>query len=448
MKHFKNNFHIYTKIGPKKKNKKLIDYKMENLTYKSICELTNLFGFLKKRTDHEFIFFSKSIFSNCSIISNPSTYQTMFMIKTFEKILNIKSNFGYFEILIKKYFQTFKLVIIDPGTGVGCISAQSLGEPGTQMTLQTFHSAGTGSQNITSGIPRINEILSNSKNTKFPLISYDINFFEFNKKKSRLKFFLKKIKIGFLINSIEIFLHRGFVSVKIHFIKKIYEYLDQSKIYYFIIKKFHDNTKIIKKSTVFICKKKKNVVLQFHKNDFKIDDFNLNFINLYNFFRIHFGDIVLTGFYESSKINCNFLFNNLEIKISDNRFDILLNIPGIIFRKLYCNNINSIYNFLGIEASRELIVLEITNTFKSHGIFSDNRHVYLLADYMTFNGFIIGINREGLTCNKESVFLLASFEKTMENLFNASLNHTKSKYIGVSDAIIFGNSIPIGTGLI
>ncbi|AAK39685.1 hypothetical protein (nucleomorph) [Guillardia theta] len=107
MKHFKNNFHIYTKIGPKKKNKKLIDYKMENLTYKSICELTNLFGFLKKRTDHEFIFFSKSIFSNCSIISNPSTYQTMFMIKTFEKILNIKFTASKNLIFLIRYNKNF-----------------------------------------------------------------------------------------------------------------------------------------------------------------------------------------------------------------------------------------------------------------------------------------------------------------------------------------------------
>lgn len=108
MKHFKNNFHIYTKIGPKKiKNKKLNDYKMENLIYKSICELTNIFNFLKKRTDHEFIFFSKSIFFNCSIFSNSFIYQTKFIIKRFEKILNIKFTDSKNLIFLIRYNKNF-----------------------------------------------------------------------------------------------------------------------------------------------------------------------------------------------------------------------------------------------------------------------------------------------------------------------------------------------------
>ena len=62
--------------------------------------------------------------------------------------------------------QILNKITIEPGTSVGAIAAQSIGEPCTQMTLQTFHTAGTGFIQITSGIPRINEILNVSRTTR------------------------------------------------------------------------------------------------------------------------------------------------------------------------------------------------------------------------------------------------------------------------------------------
>lgn len=50
--------------------------------------------------------------------------------------------------------QKYTRSIIEPGTAVGALAAQSIGEPGTQMTLKTFHFAGVASMNITQGVPR------------------------------------------------------------------------------------------------------------------------------------------------------------------------------------------------------------------------------------------------------------------------------------------------------
>lgn len=60
---------------------------------------------------------------------------------------------------------------IEPGTAVGALAAQSIGEPGTQMTLKTFHFAGVASMNITQGVPRIKEIINASPKISTPIIT-------------------------------------------------------------------------------------------------------------------------------------------------------------------------------------------------------------------------------------------------------------------------------------
>ena len=54
---------------------------------------------------------------------------------------------------------------------MGAIAAQSIGEPGTQMTLKTFHFAGVAAMNITQGVPRIKEIINASQNISTPIIT-------------------------------------------------------------------------------------------------------------------------------------------------------------------------------------------------------------------------------------------------------------------------------------
>ena len=74
------------------------------------------------------------------------------------------------ETFVKKVSEKLKRAVIEPGTAVGAICAQSVGEPGTQMTLKTFHFAGVASMNITQGVPRIKEIINASPKTATPII--------------------------------------------------------------------------------------------------------------------------------------------------------------------------------------------------------------------------------------------------------------------------------------
>lgn len=102
---------------------------------------------------------------------------------------------------------------------------------------------------------------------------------------------------------------------------------------------------------------------------------------------------------------------------------------------------------LGIEAARATIMKEIHTTMDGHGLTIDPRHVALLADIMTYRGETLGITRFGVSKMKQSVLMLASFEKTADHLFEAAIRGTTDAINGVSDAIIMGVPIPIGTGL-
>jgi DNA-directed RNA polymerase III subunit RPC1 len=115
---------------------------------------------------------------------------------------------------------------------------------------------------------------------------------------------------------------------------------------------------------------------------------------------------------------------------------------------------------LGIEAARSTIMSEIQSVMKSHGMTIDTRHVMLLADVMSFRvnniqyqpkhifqGEILGIQRFGISKMKDSVLMLASFEKTTDHLFDAAVHAREEHIEGVSECIIMGIPVPLGTGL-
>ena len=118
--------------------------------------------------------------------------------------------------------------------------------------------------------------------------------------------------------------------------------------------------------------------------------------------------------------------------------------PGVNGLKTKTNSVLEMRDVLGIEAARKTIIDEISLVMKGMDI--DPRHMQLLADVMTYKGEILGITRFGLSKMRDSVLQLASFEKTPDHLFEAAW-HMKSDLIeGVSECIIMGQTMNIGTG--
>ena len=120
--------------------------------------------------------------------------------------------------------------------------------------------------------------------------------------------------------------------------------------------------------------------------------------------------------------------------------------PGVDFSETISNHIIEMEEVLGIEAARQTIIDQIKYTMEQHGMHIDIRHIQLLADVMTFKGKVLGINRHGIHKMKNSSLMLASFEKTTDHLYDAAVHCKKDDITGVSECIITGNLVSLGTG--
>jgi DNA-directed RNA polymerase III subunit RPC1 len=117
---------------------------------------------------------------------------------------------------------------------------------------------------------------------------------------------------------------------------------------------------------------------------------------------------------------------------------------GVIGAQTTTNSVMECRDVLGIEAARSTIATEIGAVMGDMNI--DPRHMQLLADVMTYKGEVLGITRFGLSKMRDSVLQLASFEKTPDHLFEAAAGMKADKIEGVSECIIMGQTMSVGTG--
>ncbi len=118
-----------------------------------------------QKSSHEFLLHLLN-FVETVIISRPTSTTPFSLTLDSPNSISKKQLFAFLKVCQEKY----QRATIEPGTAVGAIGAQSIGEPGTQMTLKTFHFAGVASMNITLGVPRIKEIINASKKISTPII--------------------------------------------------------------------------------------------------------------------------------------------------------------------------------------------------------------------------------------------------------------------------------------
>jgi len=128
-------------------------------------------------------------------------------------------------------------------------------------------------------------------------------------------------------------------------------------------------------------------------------------------------------------------------------FGEVLDIEGVDASRTTCNNIHEIHRNLGIEAAREAIIEETMNTLEEQGLDDVNvRHLMLVADIMTNRGEIESIGRHGISGNKESVLARAAFEVTVNHLLDAAIHGEIDDLNGVTENVIVGKPIKLGTG--
>ncbi|XP_060879437.1 DNA-directed RNA polymerase III subunit RPC1 [Metopolophium dirhodum] len=349
--------------------------------------------------------------------------------------------------LIKFYvtcLTKYMAAVIEPGTPVGAIAAQSIGEPGTQMTLKTFHFAGVASMNITQGVPRIKEIINSSKNISTPIITA---YLENDKDKEFARIVKARIEqttltevcsfIDVVLDSAECYLliHIDMNRIKLLQLEVTIETIRDSILSTPRIGIKANQVNIDNESCVSISLPSKGT-----------QSLN-NWINIYS---QNLQKVVIKGISAVSRAVIHEEDDNGEIRYKllvegDNLREVMAT-PGVIGKRCTSNNTFQVWNALGIEASRATIISEIDSVMGNHGISIDPRHPMLIADLMTSRGELLGITRFGLSKMKESVLNLASFEKTSDHLFDAAYYGQTDTINGVSESIIMGIPINLGTG--
>ncbi|KYO27634.1 DNA-directed RNA polymerase III subunit RPC1 [Alligator mississippiensis] len=333
---------------------------------------------------------------------------------------------------------------MEPGSAVGALCAQSIGEPGTQMTLKTFHFAGVASMNITLGVPRIKEIINASKAISTPIITAQLDIDDDSDFARLVKGRIEKTLLGEISEYIEeVFLPDDcFILVKLS--------LERIRLL-----RLEVNAETVRYS-IYISK------LRVKPGDVAVhgeavvcvtprENSKSSMYYVLQSLKEELPKIVVQGIPEVSRavihIDEQSGKQKYKLLVEGDNLRAVMATHGVKGTKTTSNNTYEVEKTLGIEAARTTIINEIQYTMVNHGMSIDRRHVMLLSDLMTYKGEVLGITRFGLAKMKESVLMLASFEKTADHLFDAAYFGQKDSVCGVSECIIMGIPMNIGTGL-
>nr|XP_018912364.1 PREDICTED: DNA-directed RNA polymerase III subunit RPC1 [Bemisia tabaci] len=332
---------------------------------------------------------------------------------------------------------------IEPGTAVGALAAQSIGEPGTQMTLKTFHFAGVASMNITQGVPRIKEIINASKVISTPIITAYLEEDEDESFARAVKARIEKTTLGDVTEYMEeVYLaHDCYLVIKIDTLRLKLLQLEVD----------------IESICVSIATAKLNLKHHQIKPDSDAvihiypDSLRMSLDMTLKVLKDQLPNVVISGLpgVNRAVIHEDNSAGKTKYKLlveGDNLKDVMAT-RGVNGKKCTSNNTYQVYATLGIEAARSTVMTEIESVMENHGMSIDHRHSMLVADLMTSHGETLGITRHGLAKIKESVLNLASFEKTADHLFDAAYYGQTDVISGVSESIIMGIPVSIGTGI-
>lgn len=346
------------------------------------------------------------------------------------------------QVFLDTCISRYQLKRIEAGTAIGAIGAHSIGEPGTQMTLKTFHFAGVASMNVTLGVPRIKEIINGAKRISTPIITAALECNNNVKTARMVKGRIERTTLGQVAKSIKIVLTSRLaliaVSLDMEGIQASQLSMDSNIVRESILR----NRRIkLKQQHIKVLDAGK---LEVHpQGDRSTIHFELHALkNL-------LPTVVVKGIEtveravinKDNKVKYNLLVEGTGLQT-------VMGTEGVIGRETTSNHIIEVQQTLGIEAARKCIINEIQYTMASHGMSIDIRHMMLLADLMTFRGEVLGITRFGIQKMDKSVLMLASFEKTADHLFNASVSGRDDKIEGVSECIIMGIPMQLGTGIL
>jgi DNA-directed RNA polymerase subunit A" len=347
-----------------------------------------------------------------------------------EKAAGDKTIEGKLKNIIEKALEEYAKNCIDPTEACGMISAQSIGEPGTQMTMRTFHYAGVAEINVTLGLPRLIEIVDARSTPSTPMMNIYLRD-EYRINPDLAKEIANKIEITRLTDVADI--EMDLINIVIH-VKPNKKTMEKKGI---TLEDLLERIQSVRKLSAKIEKETVKVTLD--EPGYKVlQNTNETLKNL-----------KIKGIDGIKRVIIRKEPNEGYVIYSEgSNLKEVLDIEGVDPYRTTTNDIHAIARELGIEAARNMIIQEAYSTLSEQGLNVDMRHIMLVADVMTADGTVRAIGRHGVSGEKSSVLSRAAFEITVNHLLLASQRGESDKLNGVAENIIVGQPVNLGTGAI
>ncbi|MFX0002073.1 MAG: DNA-directed RNA polymerase subunit A'' [Promethearchaeota archaeon] len=353
------------------------------------------------------------------------------IVRIREKVINEDLQIEQLEYLLNKIFINFNNAIVETSEPVGTVAAQSIGEPGTQMTLRTFHYAGVEEFSVTQGLPRLIEIVDARRFPSTPQMSVYLEkpYSESEGKAIEVHNRIEQIRIEQIIHDIDL----DFVNwnIVINLIPEICE------------KKGIDINEIPE----ILKRYKKKGTIKREDNSIIIDP-GIEDLQSLQKLREKILKKVVKGIRGVKRGLLTPSDDGEEwiIKTEGTNLPSVIQIEGVDITRTVSNHIHEIEKLYGIEAARQMIILESQKVLEQQGLDVDLRHLLILADLMCYSGSIQSIGRHGISGSKSSVFARAAFEVTVNQLLDAGLYGEEERLLGIPENVIVGQISPIGSG--
>ncbi|KIK66076.1 hypothetical protein GYMLUDRAFT_38551 [Collybiopsis luxurians FD-317 M1] len=399
-----------------------------------------------------------------------------------------------FEWVLGEVEASFYKSLVNPGEMCGTLAAQSIGEPATQMTLNTFHYAGVSSKSVT-GIPRLKEIINVTTNMKAPSLSvYLAPGFKFDRDLAKsVQQELVYTSLNTVTAAVEIWYDPDPTSTIIEedqtFVESFFAIPDEeveSKLHLqspWLLRLELDRAKMIDrkltmayvagriaesfKSDLFVIWSEDNaekLVIRCRvlggpdKDEERTEEEEDVFLRQLE--KTMLNSVALRGVEGIDRV---FLKEHDLVEPKDDgsigvkrkewvlategvNLKTVMSIDGVDFRRTYSNDCVEILNVLGIEAARAALLKELRGVIEAGAAYVNYRHLALLCDVMTQKGSLMPITRHGINRTDAGALMRSSFEETVETLMEAAAVGEKDDCQGVAGNVIFGQMASMGTG--
>ncbi|KAJ2911565.1 hypothetical protein MD484_g8848, partial [Candolleomyces efflorescens] len=402
-----------------------------------------------------------------------------------------------FEWVLGEVETKFYQSLVHPGEMCGTLAAQSIGEPATQMTLNTFHYAGVSSKNVTLGVPRLKEIINVATNIKTPSLTIHLDK-EIGKSVDLAKNVQQELaytSLRTVTAAVEIWYDPDPQSTIIEedslFVESFFAIPDEgieASLHLqspWLLRLVLDRSKVLDRKLtmqyvagrISECFKNDLFVIWSEDNSEKLvircrvlgggdndkdedggveedtflrqlENTMLNTVTLRGIKGIN--RVFLTAV-DRVVVDPEGALRSLKddewiLETDGTNLKQVMCVEGVDASRAYSNNCVEVFNVLGIEAARGAIMKEIRNVIEFDGSYVNYRHLALLCDLMTHRGSLMAITRHGINRADTGALMRCSFEETVEILMEAAAVGEKDDCHGIAENVMFGQMAPMGTG--